>query len=167
MVYRKFWARKYDKCQNCGTTRYRHVGKGLCSRCYRLSKRLEQVNGWNPDNPESLKGYPYTSYDPEEFRRIKSGFVTQIEERLALLKSREELLEGLVEGTDIEYQLGRIARRCRVRNKDMFFGIATCIDHSFDNEQKRMLFSLLNKIDEGIPWEGLSLIKVFLERSYY
>jgi hypothetical protein len=36
----KTWARDYDACQDCGQTRYRHAGKGLCSSCY--SKKRHQ-----------------------------------------------------------------------------------------------------------------------------
>jgi len=28
------WAINYDKCLNCGTTKFKHFGHGLCSRCY-------------------------------------------------------------------------------------------------------------------------------------
>jgi hypothetical protein len=28
------WAKKYERCINCGETRVKHVAKGLCARCY-------------------------------------------------------------------------------------------------------------------------------------
>lgn len=28
------WSYAYDKCVSCGTTERKHLGKGLCSRCY-------------------------------------------------------------------------------------------------------------------------------------
>jgi ferredoxin-like protein FixX len=34
------WAREYDACVECGKTRFSHVGRGLCRRCYaRLRRR--------------------------------------------------------------------------------------------------------------------------------
>ena len=34
------WNKKYDKCQDCGTTKRKHRSKGLCSRCYNKSHHL-------------------------------------------------------------------------------------------------------------------------------
>jgi len=28
------WAKKYERCINCGETRVKHMAKGLCARCY-------------------------------------------------------------------------------------------------------------------------------------
>lgn len=28
------WARKYKKCIRCNKTKYKHVGRGLCKKCY-------------------------------------------------------------------------------------------------------------------------------------
>lgn len=33
------WSRKYDRCQQCGTTDRRHDARGLCSLCYQRSNR--------------------------------------------------------------------------------------------------------------------------------
>jgi predicted DNA-binding protein YlxM (UPF0122 family) len=33
------WAQKYDACIECGETRLRHAGKGLCSSCYSRKRR--------------------------------------------------------------------------------------------------------------------------------
>ena len=30
------WARKYKKCKICGTTKEKHLGRGLCARCYNI-----------------------------------------------------------------------------------------------------------------------------------
>jgi len=32
------WSMDYDKCINCGTINRKHVGKGLCVKCYRLAR---------------------------------------------------------------------------------------------------------------------------------
>jgi predicted DNA-binding protein YlxM (UPF0122 family) len=31
------WSRKFDRCQKCGTTKKKHVARGLCETCYRAS----------------------------------------------------------------------------------------------------------------------------------
>ncbi len=35
------WSRKYDKCINCGTTKTKHVSKGMCLKCYTLNTEAE------------------------------------------------------------------------------------------------------------------------------
>lgn len=32
------WAWKWDRCRGCGETSRKHLGQGLCSRCYQRSK---------------------------------------------------------------------------------------------------------------------------------
>lgn len=36
---REQWSYKHDRCINCGTTSSRHIGRGLCSRCYTWYQR--------------------------------------------------------------------------------------------------------------------------------
>ena len=42
------WARKYDSCIDCGTTKRRHMGNGRCSRCY------YPPNLWDRETPDPL-----------------------------------------------------------------------------------------------------------------
>jgi uncharacterized paraquat-inducible protein A len=43
MVKAKGWARKHERCQECGTTERAHYARGLCGRCYmRLYKRRQR-----------------------------------------------------------------------------------------------------------------------------
>ena len=42
------WSRKYQCCQQCGTTENRHKGKGLCLKCY-------GINSWKNTTPEQRK----------------------------------------------------------------------------------------------------------------
>lgn len=160
------WPKKYGKCQKCGTTRYKHVAKGLCARCHNLVKKLDQVNRWNIDDEDSLRGFPISidRTDLEGFSRIKTEFVSQIAQRLEFLKAREQKLDGDVLGIDVEYQLRRIAQRCRMRNKYMFFGIADFLEGIFDMNQRRELFRLFNEIEEGIRWKGVNWVNNYLRR---
>ena len=156
------WTKKFDKCQQCGTSRFDHKAKGLCTRCHSLVKRLEQVERWNLQDPKSLKGYPGDTRfeDPDAFKKIKSGFSSQIRERMQFLRDKEKMLEGPIDGLTIEFQLGRIARRCGVQ-KPLFHGMANTIDWNFEPKQKKILYRLLNEIEENIRWKGPDLMKVF------
>jgi hypothetical protein len=44
------WARKFERCVNCGTTEIKHLARGLCSKCYNIDierkhKDLERKRG--------------------------------------------------------------------------------------------------------------------------
>lgn len=163
IIFRGKWANKFTKCQQCGTDRFRHRAKGYCIRCYPLIRRLQQVSSWDLANAKSLKGYPRDEayFYPTTFEKVKLGVALQIQERLAFLQIRERQLVEPLDGLDFEYILNDIGRRCKAKNKYLFHGIATTIDHNFDMEQKRILYRLLNEIQENIPWKGINWNRVF------
>ena len=39
------WSMKYSQCQECGTTDFKHAGKGLCSRCYKVHRYVDKKKG--------------------------------------------------------------------------------------------------------------------------
>ncbi|MBI5248361.1 MAG: hypothetical protein HY912_02605 [Desulfomonile tiedjei] len=151
-MIREKWSKKFEKCRQCGTERYEHVARGLCTRCYRLVRKLEQVKTWKPSDPEPKRRYGF--YDLEEFKAKKRDLEGEIKERLEFLKIKEETLKGPIYGIDIEGQLRRVAELCRVRNKGLFHGMANEIQHCFGQKQRKMLYELLNAIEEGIWWGG-------------
>ncbi len=146
------WPRRFEKCQQCGTQRYKHVARGHCTRCYRLVRKLEQEQRWKPSDPGPKRRYGFS--DLEEFKAKKLDLEREIKERLEFLKLKEEQLKGPIYGIDIEWQLRRVAELCRVRDKRLFHGMANEIQHRFGEEQRKMLYELLNAIEEGIWWKG-------------
>ncbi len=48
------WSMKYDKCRKCGTTKKKHVGKGLCTKCHRTwryeLKKTEKFEKWSREH---------------------------------------------------------------------------------------------------------------------
>jgi hypothetical protein len=160
-IQRAGWSRKFEKCQQCGTKRFKHKARGLCIRCYQLVKKLEQVTHWNLYDAKSLTDYPTDMmfHDPQTFQLVHSDVSNQIKERLEFLLRKERKLEGPVDGIDIERQLGRIAIKCRVKDKSMFHGRAGSIDDDFNTKQIKRLFELLNEIEEGIPWAGIDFFR--------
>ena len=159
------WSRKYDSCVNCKTRRYSHRGRGYCTRCYGLIRKLENVSRWDLADVSTLKDYPrdFAFFNEESFVKIKKGFEKQINDRLDFLKIREEKFEEkLVDPLDIEYQLRHLAQCARVRNKNIFFGIAGYIQTEFLPEQRKVLYHLLNEIEEGISWRGIDYYEIFL-----
>ena len=149
-------------CGNCRTDRYKVRARGYCARCYPLILKREVISNWNINDPDSLKYYPY-GHDPHLFFKvIKKGFIAQIERRLAFLRHRESQRVNGADGIDIEFMLRNLARRVGARG-DVLFGVANHIDHTFPPEQKKVLFQLLNDIEEKIPWIGLSVVQALDE----
>jgi hypothetical protein len=58
-----------------------------------------------------------------------------------------------IEALDIEYQLGRLLRR--LRRKALYPQHASYIAKHFDREQMRVLYHLLDEIEDRIPRDGL------------
>lgn len=151
------WARKYDRCQNCETVRFRHKARGYCERCYPLIRRLERIQGWDLSRPETLKEYPRETIfrNPDTFKMIKTRFGAEIQRRLDILKIRENKLAGPIYGIDLEYALRSIAGHCRVRDKHLFHGSASWLGETFDMDQRKELYRLLIAIEENIPWPSI------------
>jgi hypothetical protein len=151
------WSSKYEKCQECGTQRYHHRAKGLCTRCYQLVQKLKQIDQWDFADPKTLKEVPLNIrylLDEKTFNRMKRGAAEEVRWLLNYLKLREQTLQGPITGLDVEYSLRHIARLCGVRNKNLFFGIASSIDSDFNMKQKKVLYELLNTIEEDLPWRA-------------
>jgi len=157
-------------CANCGTLRdcYPIYCRGYCKDCYILVQRKKQIEAWNWDNPETLKGYPKAyplprcvpSKIPEdswmhprkEFQKVKGGELKKINDRLRSLWSRESRLSGPIDGIDIELMLRHLAEHAGARDRTIFHGIASLVTADFGPKQRRILFEWLNEIEESAPW---------------
>lgn len=172
----KAWSRKHKNCTNCHTDRYPHVARGFCTQCYPLLCRKEQLSNWNLSNPASMKGFPpsllpflQTQAQVEAF---KVDAKEQIQSRLNELRTREEKLNSEINGIDIEYQLGRIAKMVVPKGDILYHGSATLINNSFNMKQKKLLYRLLSRMEEKRPWTGIhygkysanALLKTFIEK---
>ena len=161
MKVKNNWSINHEECKNCGTIRYPHIAKGFCKRCYPLQLKLQQLQGWDVSNPKSLKGFPHSRRSFIKKQDYLDGFKIdakeQIDSRLNYLRMREEKLKGIITGIDVEYKLERIAELAlRRRYKFGFYhGIVGVIDQNFNRKQKKLIYILLNKIDEALPWKGI------------
>lgn len=116
---------------------------------------------WDINNHITLKTYPrgLMGIEPKQFERVKIGYVRQFQERLNWLRKKEEL-KGQADGLDLALAFNRIARKCGVSNKSMFNGYADVFNNRFEKNQKNLLYELLNKIEQDIPWK-INWYKVF------
>jgi len=118
---------------------------------------LEEIGQWDQSDANSLARYPASSF--EKFDLIKSRFMSQIRSRLDLLKFREDhLVRGPVDGLMIEWQLRRIAELCGAK-QHLLHQVNYTFDENFDEEQRRLLYKVLNRIEENIPWKGLDFVR--------
>lgn len=145
-------------CANCGTSRLPLHAKGFCKRCYRIRRRIFQLERWNPTDPSSLKGYPSSmplTQNPEYVRNMQVSAIGQLRKQLADLRTREQLLDSPIDSTRIEYQLQRLAEKAGARNAyGTTHGLATVFD-DFGPEHRSTLYRVLNGIEENIPRRGI------------
>lgn len=97
--------------------------------------------------------------DAEKFDRVKLGVRIEIQARLDELRETEYRLKGPIQGYNVEGLLRHIARRCRVRNKNLYYGIDGYIDSHFSMEQKKVLYEILNRIVEDRRWGGVDWLQ--------
>jgi hypothetical protein len=107
--------------------------------------------------PKSARSVSVSDFfSDEEFEIWRADHMRQAEERLEWLCSREKKRRGemAVEKADLEQKYTRVLHAIRRKAKlskeaRRFIGI-------FNDEQGRALFSLLDEIEEQIPWRGFS-----------
>jgi hypothetical protein len=132
-----------------------------------LLRKLQQVESWDLSNLSSLGGYPRDQIfrNEEHFSTIKKGFKKQIKERLAHLKFIEEELKGAPTGHDLEYKIRQVSNFSGVDGARYFFGTANIFNHYFDQQQKKVIYELLNRITENVRWKGIDWYRIFKERE--
>lgn len=79
----------------------------------------------------------------------------QLKERLDWLQIRERKLNEDILGIDLEYAFGRLAKNCGVNNNGLFHSSANTFDHNFTMEQKKIIFRLIDNIEQNIKWRGI------------
>ena len=86
---------------------------------------------------------------------FKASYVEQIKTALDLLRIREAKRHGelRVDGASIEHKLKDMLKLIQLRDKyeraaSRFHGLATMLDHTFSPEQCRILYNLLDDIEE-------------------
>jgi hypothetical protein len=147
-------------CRNCQSNRRAVYRSGFCGKCFTPVRKLARIEAWDLQREETLVHYPSGAFwrTPEYFEIFKKHFASQAQGRLGLLRSREEMWHAGASGILIERQLRSLSLRAGCR-REVHYGAATRIDHSFDRESKRELFRLLCEIEEELPWSGLSIGK--------
>jgi hypothetical protein len=156
-------------CRNCGCeqARRRFKRRTLCGKCFYLFECIKTVERWDRHKPETLKnagalrrrlgGAPtaFEKMSEQDFAAIKSNSLDQLRAALRGLRSREERRRGevRVDGLTIEDKLKDILKVVQLRDQydrvaGRFSGVATVLDRAFSPEQCRILYNLLDDIEE-------------------
>jgi hypothetical protein len=155
------WPNRYERCKNCGCDAdHRPYGsRGYCSRCFYLIRRIENVKAWDRTRPETLRGIDklVAAGLDDDFEFVRKDFVRQAKARLSCLRVRQMRRNGEleVEGLDIEHKLGKLLRF--LRPKAAYPQNASDINHHFNSDERRILYGLLDDLEEHLPWKGFSL----------
>ena len=162
------WSKKYKKCKNCGTQRFPHKLLGCCSNCYYPEKRIKEVELWNFNKPETLKGYPRNTifHNLKDFEKIRGGFLKQYKDRLFSIKYDEEKLQTPISGHDLEFKIREVAILSGVDGGLLFFGKADFFNHQFDDKQLKIIYEMLHSIIESKKWKGIDWYKIFNNDKY-
>jgi hypothetical protein len=159
-----------DRCRNCGCERARRPFKrrDCCGKCFYLFQYLRVVERWDLSRPETLgqigimqrriNGSPAPSLQgmsAADVAVFKASYIEQIKAALDLLRIRESTRRGelRVDGSSIEHKLKDMLKLIQLRDKyeraaSRFHGLATMLDHTFSPEQCRILYNLLDDIEE-------------------
>ncbi|MBV8838204.1 MAG: hypothetical protein JO000_16850, partial [Alphaproteobacteria bacterium] len=159
-----------ELCRNCGcdAARRRFKRRDLCGKCFYLFEYIRSVERWDRARPETLKNAgalrrrygadalpTLDTMSDEGFAALKSSIVGQLTAALRALRAREARRRGdvRVDGLTIEQKLKDILRVVQLRDKydrvaGRFNGVSTVLNQSFSPEQCRILYSLLDDIEE-------------------
>jgi hypothetical protein len=130
---------------------------------------IAAFKSWDRAKPETFQHVPRSAlyddngydFSEDEFHIWRTDYIHQAEERLAYLRSREEMRRGVVsvDGLDVEAKLSGLLRA--IRRKIQYPHVASDIEKYFDHEQRRALYGLLDKIEDHILWRGFSSEKAY------
>jgi len=159
-----------ERCRNCGCehTRRRFKRRDLCGKCFYLFECIKVVERWDRAKPRTLKNIGalrrqfggdaalgLDKVSEEDFSVIKSNYLEQLGAALLGLRAREARRRGdaRVDGLAIEGKLKDILKVVQLRDRydrvaGRFSGVATILDRAFSPEQCRILYGLLDDIEE-------------------
>jgi hypothetical protein len=174
------WPLDIKMCKNCKgePSRYAYRARGYCSRCYRLIRHIEKVQAWDRSRRETLKKPPKDGmFDPavgygRSNRLITDGFtqvqfevcrtetIRQLEDRLALLRHREEIrrLDLPVDGLSLEQKFAELLHM--IQPKAEYPTNASYLNANFNEAERRVIYALLEEIIEQAPWSGVDWMKI-------
>jgi hypothetical protein len=157
------WPDKYRQCENCGCapTFRRYGNRGYCSPCNGMVKRIAELRSWDPTRPTVIQGCllkpsVVDHYGEDEIEIIRQEYIRQGEERLSDLRMRNSMRKGEVpvDGVALRDEFARVLGAVRQKSQPSLH--ADYLAEVFGEEQRRVLFIVLDDIIEQILWRGFS-----------
>lgn len=159
-----------ETCRNCGcnTLRRRFKRRDLCGKCFYLFEYIKSVERWDRARPETLKNAgalrrryggealpTLETMSDDAFAALRSSTVDQLLSALRTLRVREARRRGDVgvDGVAIEQKLKDILKVVQLRDRydrvaGRFTGVSAVLNQAFSPDQCRILYSLLDDIEE-------------------
>jgi hypothetical protein len=122
------------------------------------------VKAWDWNEPDSLTSpasYLPKSWTCQDFEIAKKELVRQVRQRMDYLREREGYRNGVmaVEPRTVEYKFAKLLGF--LRPKAQYPRNASYIAKHFNAEERRVLFGLLDHLEEYMPWRGFEMLKVY------
>ena len=155
------WPKRCESCTNCKCSfdRRPYGGNGYCSRCYRVVRAIKDAKAWDPARSETLRWIDQglaQSLSSVKFETVmKKNYIRRSKGRLSHLRAREMMRSGAtpVDPITIESKLARLLSF--VRPKAKYPRNASYIAQHFNASERRVLYELLDDIEERVPWNRL------------
>ena len=163
-------AKPVDRCESCGTDRFK-ITRSFCNRCSYCKGKIERLKSADPKNPSSLlKTIPKGGFvggghtDPtiihgygpgywaDQFEKDRAKMIREFKSRLRYLKETEERLRGErpISYLHILSQFRQLAHWSGCpRKKRILNGISLDLMEIYTSEQRLFLFRWLNEIAES------------------
>jgi hypothetical protein len=87
---------------------------------------------------------------PRSFERFKRNVIRHYQDRLDYLSHRGAKLKGEVDGLDLEYGFGHLARLAGSKNRNLFHGNCVWFEMIFGPDQRRALLRVIDKIEKDV-----------------
>ncbi len=101
------------------------------------------------------------NFTEEKFEIFRKECIRQFRERLGYLRLRQEMRDGVrhVKPLDLEYKFAKLLRE--IRPKTLYPRNASYLATHFDQEERRVIYGLLDDIEDHVRWKGILWHKVY------
>jgi hypothetical protein len=160
------WNKRQPACVNCGEVDADRRPHGYCAHCWPSAQKLRWMESWNYSDSATWRGGSYQGWNmwpgitPREYCDAAQEL---LENELYVRRLVASQLRGEepIEGLTIEYALRELGRILKLPNPDYYAHWATTIDHTLDEESKRLVYGWLENFLSNRPQRSI------WQRAYY
>ena len=145
------WSKTRTECAACESTEWKHKARGICQRCYPLTRSIEKVGAWDESDENSLNPIPGFSKNDihtikgKRFGRAKEEILNQLRTRLRIIRNAVNPED--VDGLALEYSLESLAEVIlKDGGRNLFRGHAKGYNENFSENQRAIIMQEVNSI---------------------